>query len=136
MAGKRRGITLFETMIVGTVLVLVSGMALQAFISLNTTNTEATALPPIQTDAIDVVNTIAAAVRRAPLCTSSTVGTVDAALVSGTANSLTVITGSGATSTAYGLDANGNFTQTISGTTTTLQAATVSLTILYYVSAT
>src|SRR5579862_6995638 len=128
---NRRGMTLIEVIIAGAILVTLTALGQVAITSLLSINSSVTNLPMAQSNAIDVVNAIAGAVRRAPLCTSG--GTVGAAVQAGTSTSITLCT-SGTAYATYAIDGSGNCTQ-VTGTlptggattTTTLQPATVAL---------
>lgn len=114
---KRSGVTLIELLVACVILGFVGAGFMQLSSSVNKANGFSTTMPNVQEDAIRVVNLIAADVRRAPLCSASSGCVTDAALHTGTANSLTVYTTSAGAQRTFSLN-SGSF-QAVNGSSST-----------------
>jgi type II secretory pathway pseudopilin PulG len=91
---RRRGFTLVEVLVYGIILMIASGTVISVMLSLGKTQSEATAYPTAQSQAQDALTSVAAYLRRAPLCdqTLGCSGVLDSAVSKATSNALTIYT--------------------------------------------
>jgi hypothetical protein len=87
---RNSGVTVIEMMITGVVMSIILVGILGAFSGIAQTNLMVNNLPPVHSDAMEIVNKVAAEVRKAPLCTATSGCTTDSAVHTAGANSLTI----------------------------------------------
>ena len=128
----KRGITLTEVMVVGSIGLAVTAGAIQMFISMNSANKFTMNMPQVQSDATDIVKMIAASLREAPLCdtTAGCVGTADAAVLTASSTGITIYKTAAGATIQYSLS-GGALRKTENSVTTTLYPATVTLNMSY-----
>ena len=131
---KRRGFTLVEVLVGLVVFGVVMGALFTAFCTMWNAQSLSIGLPESQQNAKQMAMTLASAIRGATYCQSTDSGcTLDAGIQNATATSCTVYSRNSSgtlVQTTYAV-VNGNFQQTVGGTTTVLiPNATLALT--YY----
>jgi len=127
----RRGLSFVEVLCVTLVLSVLAGGLLQMFSSLFKVNMMATNIPSSQADAMAAVNTVGAAIRRAPLCTAVSGCVTDSSVHAASANSVTVYVDAAGTQATYSVT-SGALTKVQGSTTTTLVSSGVTDFTIWY----
>ena len=135
----RRAYSLFELLAAVAILsVLVTGLA-TVFMGLNSAQSFALTMPQVQNDAQQMTLKIAAAVRKASLCTSTDSGcTLNAGVESASSTSLTIYThdSSGTLVKTTYANSGGNVTTSTNGGTPSTLYSNASISFAYYQSST
>ncbi|MDX2064317.1 MAG: prepilin-type N-terminal cleavage/methylation domain-containing protein [Fimbriimonadaceae bacterium] len=105
---RNAGVTVIEMMITGVVMSIILVGILGAFSGIAQTNAMVNNLPPVHSDAMEIVNKVAAEVRKAPLCTATSGCTTDSAIHTANANSLTIYRDAAGSQRTFRLN-NGTF---------------------------
>ncbi len=134
---KRRGISLMEVLIGLAVTTIAFGGIFTIFVTLDRAQTFSVTMPEVQQKAQQLATTVASALRRATLCTSSDSGcTINATLQDTSSTGLTVYTRSSGTLTPVTYEVSSGTFQKISGATTTPIYTDATLDLVYYQSST
>jgi hypothetical protein len=135
---KRRGMSLIEVSVAGTVIVILMTGLLSIFTSISAIQKFTSTMPTVQDSAQRLTLDMAGAIRKATLATSADTNcTLNAALEGTSADSITVYSGSnGSVSKTTYANSGSNVVKTIGATPPVIWYANASLAFTYYRSST